>query len=109
MPAVPLAVELLYEAAPELDADRIAARIQASLPKTVAIAEEPGVMLAHEDFPTEFPEGTKAILTRIVPPRPGQGRRERVDLSQSWAFHGGRAVVTLGGWPRSRSRSACPP
>jgi hypothetical protein len=115
-----LAVELLYERAPELDAERIAARVRERLPGTVALADQPGVMLAHEDFPREFEDGRKAILTLIVPP---DSKRDAVgagdfDLSQSWAFRDGheavaRATTTLlvaemlgaGGPPRDRVRA----
>ena len=115
-----LAVELLYERAPELDAKRIAARVRESLPGTVALADKPGVMLAHEDFPREFEDGRKAILTLIVPPDSKQDGADATDfdLSQSWSFRDAheaveRAATTLlvaemvgaGGPPRDRARA----
>jgi hypothetical protein len=81
-----LAVELLYEQKPELDARAIADTVRRILPKTVVMAEEPGVLLAHEDYPIAFEEGTKSILTMVVHP---DGDRQGVgdlDLTQSWRF-----------------------
>jgi hypothetical protein len=87
-----LVVELLYERAPELDAERLAARVRETLPGTVSIGERAGkAMLAHEDFPIEFEEGTKAILTLVVPP--DAGRADGYDLSQSWSFEDKDAAV----------------
>ena len=87
-----LAVELLYASRPELDARGIAETVKRTLPKTVLIAEEPGILLAHEDYPVEFEEGTKAVLTMVVRPDEQQGVGE-IDLTQSWRFrHAADAV-----------------
>jgi hypothetical protein len=80
-----LAVELLYASRPELDARAIAEAVQRTLPKTAVIAEEPGILLAHEDYPVEFEEGTKAVLTMIVHPDEREGVGE-IGLTQSWRF-----------------------
>jgi hypothetical protein len=95
-----LMAELLYERAPELDAEALAARVRETLPKTVAVPGGDGVLLAHEDFPIEFEEGTKAILTSVM--RPGEDTEGAgpYDLTQSWAFEAKedaaqRATTTL--------------
>lgn len=80
-----LAVELLYERKPELDANAIAETVKETLPRTVVAADEPGVLLAHEDYPIEFEEGTKAILTMVVHPDEDKGVGD-LDISQSWRF-----------------------
>ena len=55
-----LMAELLYERAPGLDAERLAARVRETLPGTVAVGDDPAKpMLAHEDFPIELDEGTR--------------------------------------------------
>ena len=79
--------ELLFERPPELDAEALAARVRKTLPGTVAVPGDSGAMLAHEDFPVEFDEGTKAILTSVMRPGEGGGAGP-YDLSQSWAFEG---------------------
>ena len=91
--------ELLFERPPELDVEALAARVRETLPGTVAVPGDGGAMLAHEDFPIDFDEGTKAILTSIM--RPGErGGAGPYDLSQSWAFEDAeeaarRATTTL--------------
>ena len=77
-------------------------------------------MLAHRDFPREFEDGRKAILTLIVPPDSNQEGADAADfdLSQSWSFRDAheaveRAATTLlvaemvgaGGPPRDRARA----
>ena len=87
-----LMVELLYDRPPELDAEGIAARVRETLPGTISVGEQSGkAMLAHEDFPIEFEEGTKAILTLVVPP--DADRSGGYDLTQSWAFDDKDAAV----------------
>ena len=95
-----LMAELLYERAPELDAEALAERVRETLPKTVAIpGDQP--LLAHEDFPIHFEEGTKAILTAVMrPDADADAGAGPYDLSQSWAFEGkedaaSRAATTL--------------
>ena len=79
--------ELLYERPPELDAEALAALVRETLPKTVAVpGAAGGALLAHEDFPIEFDEGTKAILTTVMRPGADSGGPGPYDLSQSWAF-----------------------
>jgi hypothetical protein len=111
-----LAVKVLYEHAPQLDAEAIAARVRQTLPKTVVVAYEPGVLLAHEDFPIAVEQGTKAILTMIG--APDADERGDFDLTQSWSFRDaadavGTATATLlvaemlgaGGPPQHRVRA----
>jgi hypothetical protein len=88
-----LMAEVLYEAPPELDAEALAQKVRETLPNTVAVEGEAGVaMLAHEDFPVRFEEGTKAILTAFM--RPGADTVPGpYDISQSWAFEGGEAAA----------------
>ena len=78
--------ELLYERPPELDTEGLAARVRETLPKTVAVPGGGGVLLAHEDFPIEFEEGTKAILTSVMRPGEDSEGAGPYDLTQSWAF-----------------------
>ena len=86
-----LMAELLFKATPELDAEALAEKVRETLPKTVAIpGEHP--LLAHEDFPIEFDEGTKAILTAVMRPDAGAAAGP-YDVSQSWAFEGGGEVA----------------
>jgi len=91
--AAALAVELLYERRPELDARAIVKTIAQALPKTVVVAEEPGVLLAHEDYPLEFEEGTKAILTMVVHPDGDRTGVGDLDISQSWRFRDAAEAV----------------
>ena len=93
-------MELLYERPPKLDAEALAAKVRETLPKTVAVPGSGGVLLAHEDFPIEFEEGTKAILTTVMRPGGDSGSAGPYDVSQSWAFDGKeeaaeRATTTL--------------
>ena len=94
-----LMVELLYERPPELDAEGLAAAVRGTLPGTVAVGDDPErPMLAHEDFPIEFEEGTKAILTVVA--RSDRDAVGPYDLSQSWSFEdkesaADRATTTL--------------
>ena len=93
-------VELLFEHPPELDAEALAARVRETLPKTVAVPGRGGPLLAHEDFPVEFEDGTKAIVTNVMRPKEDRGGAGPYDLSQSWAFDGKedaaqRATTTL--------------
>src|SRR5688500_5345140 len=95
-----LMVELLFEHPPELDAEALAAHVRETLPKTVAVPGRGGPLLAHEDFPVEFEDGTKAILTNVMRPKEDRGGAGPYDLSQSWAFDGKedaaqRATTTL--------------
>ena len=95
-----LMAELLFERPPQLDAEALAARVRETLPKTVALPGASGALLAHEDFPIEFEEGTKAILTTVMPPDEDGSAPGPYDLSQSWAFEGkeeaaGKAATTL--------------
>ena len=91
-----LAVELLYASRPELDAQAIAETVRRTLPKTALIADDPGILLAHEDYPVEFEEGTKAVLTMIVHPDEQQGVGE-IDLTQSWRFKDAAEAVNGAG------------
>ena len=90
--------ELLYDAPPEVDAEALAERVRETLPGTVAVpGEQP--LLAHEDYPQRFEDGTKALLTAVMRPDSGAGAGP-YDLSQSWAFEGKedaaqRATTTL--------------
>lgn len=87
-----LMVELLFERPPELDAEAMAARVRETLPGTVAIGDDPGKpILVHEDYPQEFEDGTKAILTVVM--RPDRDRVGPYDLSQTWAFDDKEAVA----------------
>jgi hypothetical protein len=91
-----LMVELLYEAPPHVDAEQIAARVRETLAGTHAVGDAAGkAMLAHRDFPREFEEGRKAILTLVVPPEQEKDGvdPERYDLSQSAAFPDAGAAV----------------
>ena len=93
-----LMAELLFEAPPEVDAEALAERVRETLPGTVTVpGEQP--LLAHEDYPLHFEDGTKALLTAIMRPDAGAGAGP-YDLSQSWAFDGKedaarRATTTL--------------
>ena len=77
--------ELLYERPPDLDPEALAARVRETLPKTVAVPGE-HALLAHQDFPIEFEEGTKAILTAVMAPGADREGAGPYDLTQSWAF-----------------------
>ena len=94
-----LMAELLFEAPPELDPEALAERVRETLPGTVAVPGDSGALLAHEDFPVEFEEGTKSILTAVMAPA-ADAAAGPYDLSQSWAFEGAaeaveRATTTL--------------
>jgi hypothetical protein len=87
-----LAVQVLCEREPELDAEALAARVRETLPGTVAVGDRDKPLLAHEDYPQEFSDGTKAILTLVARQDP-DAEIGPLDLSQSWAFPDAEAVV----------------
>jgi hypothetical protein len=81
-----LMAELLYEARPTLDLERLAVEVNKTLPSTVVDESEGTALLVHQDLTHHYDDGEVPILTALLRPDEGADHVDTADydLSQTW-------------------------